>query len=187
MQRHLIQLVTGLLILTLTLDKEGKIENSTAYYKYMLVYVDDVLHLAKDTQEDMWKLNQAYQLREGFGPPYIYLGADIDKVELQDGKMFWSMNCAEYLRGSIKKVDLVLEGNKVVLKSFGDGKCPYPSSYRPYFEVTNELDAEFINRFQQLIGFLRWSIELGRIYIMTEVSCLYQHLCSPREGHLNAV
>ena len=34
---------------------------------------------------------------------------------------------------------------------------------------------------------LRWSIELGRIDILTEVSCLYQKLCSPREGHLDAV
>ena len=34
---------------------------------------------------------------------------------------------------------------------------------------------------------LRWSIELGRIDILTEVSYLYQHLCSPREGHLYTV
>ena len=31
---------------------------------------------------------------------------------------------------------------------------------------------------------LRWSIELGRIDILMEVSCLYQHLCYPREGRL---
>ena len=34
---------------------------------------------------------------------------------------------------------------------------------------------------------MRWSIELGRIDILTEVSCLSQKLCSPREGHLDAV
>ena len=43
------------------------------------------------------------------------------------------------------------------------------------------------NRYQQLIGVLRWSIELGRIDILTEVSCLYQNLCSPREGHLDSI
>ena len=32
-----------------------------------------------------------------------------------------------------------------------------------------------------------WSIELVRIDIMMEVSCLSQHLYSPREGLLNAV
>ena len=54
-------------------------------------------------------------------------------------------------------------------------------------DVTDELYAELIDRFNQLIGVLMCSIELGRIYIMREVSCLSQHLCSPREGHLNAV
>ena len=34
---------------------------------------------------------------------------------------------------------------------------------------------------------LRWSIELRRIDILTEASCLSQHLCSPREGHLDEV
>ena len=39
----------------------------------------------------------------------------------------------------------------------------------------------------QLIGFLRWAIELGRIDIMMEVRVLSQHQCQPREGHLVAV
>ncbi len=34
---------------------------------------------------------------------------------------------------------------------------------------------------------LRWAVEIGRLDIMTEVSCLSQHLCNPRTGHLNAV
>ena len=34
--------------------------NITAYYNYMLVYVDDVLHLAKDAQDDMLNINQVY-------------------------------------------------------------------------------------------------------------------------------
>jgi len=38
-----------------------------------------------------------------------------------------------------------------------------------------------------LIGILRWAIELGRVDILTEVSCLSQHLAEPREGHSVAV
>ena len=44
-----------------------------------------------------------------------------------------------------------------------------------------------MNRYHKLIGVLRSSIELGRIYIIMDVSCLYQYLCSPCEGHLNSV
>lgn len=43
------------------------------------------------------------------------------------------------------------------------------------------------NRFQQLMGVLRWSIELGRLDYYLEVSLLSQHLALPREGHLQAV
>ena len=82
------------------------------------------------------------------------------------------MTCVEYLCVSIKNVYLVLEGNKADLKPFRYLHCPYPSSYRPELEVRDELDAEFTNRFQHLMRVLRCSIELRRIYIIIEVSCL---------------
>jgi hypothetical protein len=34
---------------------------------------------------------------------------------------------------------------------------------------------------------IRWSAELGRIDILTEISELASHLAMPREGHLEAV
>ena len=74
----------------------------------MLVYVDDVLHLAKDVHEDMLKLNQFYQFKEGFGPPYRYLGDNINKFQFKDGRTVWSMTCGEYLQGDINNVDSIL-------------------------------------------------------------------------------
>ena len=32
---------------------------------------------------------------------------------------------------------------------------------------------------------MRLSIEIGRINILMEVSCLYHYMCSPREGNIN--
>ena len=40
------------------------------------------------------------------------------------------------------------------------------------------------DRYQHLIGVLRWMVELGRIDIALEVSLLSQHLALPRVGHL---
>ena len=45
----------------------------------------------------------------------------------------------------------MLEGKKSALKSCRDGNRTYPSSYSPYLDVTNELDAELTNRFQHII------------------------------------
>ena len=142
----------------------------------MLVYVDDVLHHEIGAQEYILNINQVYLLKEGFGPPDIYLGASVDKFQLEDGRTVWSMTCIEYLRRDINNVDSILKVNKAALKFFGDGYHPYPSSYRPILDVTNELDGELTNRFQKIIRVLSWPIELGRIQIMTELSCLSRHL-----------
>ena len=53
--------------------------------------------------------------------------------------------------------------------------------------VTQVLDKKKTNISQQLIGILRWEIELGKIDIMAEVRCLSQHLAEPSEGHLIVV
>ena len=47
-----------------------------------------------------------------------------------------------------------------------------------------ELKLEGHRYFQELIGMLRWSIELGRLDILLEVSLLSSYLACPREGHL---
>jgi hypothetical protein len=44
-----------------------------------------------------------------------------------------------------------------------------------------------ISRYRQLIGILRWSVEIGRLDIYLETALLSQYLASPREGHLEAV
>ena len=106
--------------------KRETTDNDDAYYRYMLVYFGDMLHLANDSLEDMLSLDQVYQLKEGFGPPYIYLRANVDKVQLEDARTVWYMNFVEYICGPIKNVDSILEGNKATLKFFGNGHSPYP-------------------------------------------------------------
>ena len=67
------------------------------------------------------------------------------------------------MHGAIKNVYSILEGNKADLKYFGDVYHPYLSSYRPELDVTYELYGYFTSKFQQIIGVLRYSIEIGRI------------------------
>ncbi len=54
--------------------------------------------------------------------------------------------------------------------------------------MTAELKIQGIRYYQELIGVLRWAIELGRVDIAMEVSMLSSHLAAlPREGHLQQV
>jgi hypothetical protein len=68
------------------------------------------------------------------------------------------MNCVKYLEGAISNVDNYLKESESSLKMFGDDKRPYPLSYCPEMDVTPEMDAESMNRYQQYIGVLRWAI-----------------------------
>jgi hypothetical protein len=66
---------------------------------------------------------------------------------------------------------------------------PYPLApdYRPELETSEELKADGVQYYQELIGVLRWAVELGRVDILLETSLLLTHLAMPRIGHLNQV
>ena len=67
------------------------------------------------------------------------------------------------------------------------GERMFPLNYCPEVDVSPKLREILHTHFLQLIGILWWSIELGHVDIITEVSTLSQHQCSPRIGHLEAV
>ena len=53
--------------------------------------------------------------------------------------------------------------------------------------MTDEVTKQFTNRYQQLIGILRWAVELGRFDIHVEVAKLSSFKYNPREVHMEAV
>ena len=62
---------------------------------------------------------------------------------------------------------------------------PFSSmTYRLELDTSILCNNSQITHFQNLFGILRWIIELGRIDIAYEVSCLSRYLASPRTGHL---
>ena len=60
-------------------------------------------------------------------------------------------------------------------------------SYRPELDSSEELEGEDITYYQELMGILRWSMEIGRVDIHTEVSMLSAYQASPRRGYLSAL
>ena len=57
--------------------------NGSGYYKYIIVYIYDILHLSDNNKSDMNILIQVHILNEwSFDPPDIYLGATIEKLQL---------------------------------------------------------------------------------------------------------
>jgi hypothetical protein len=168
--------------------KPGVKPDGFKYYQYILVYVDDILHLSHDPTIVISALSNMYELKkESVGIPERYLGANVERVQLSDGRPVWAMTSKDYVTSAIRNVESMRkQDGEPPLKVYGDCKRPYPKDYRPEIDVSHELDSDGIHRYQELIGILRWAIELGQIDIITEVSCLSQHLCAPRVGHLDA-
>ena len=59
---------------------------------------------------------------------------------------------------------------------------PVSSDYIPEIDETAELDTNYITMLKELIGYVRWATEIGRVDILYEVSVLSAFLASPREG-----
>jgi hypothetical protein len=58
----------------------------------VLVYVDDILVFAKEPKVTMDELDKLYELKSGsVHEPDVYLGADMEKVQLPSGKTEWAM------------------------------------------------------------------------------------------------
>ena len=92
------------------------------------------------------------------------------------------MNSRDYAKLSVGNI-----GNRAIKKGLTlpvKAVTPMSSGYRPEIDASDELDTDDITFFQEIIGILRWMIELGRVDILFEVSLLSSYQASPRLGHL---
>ncbi len=168
------------------LDSEGK-----EYYAYLVLYVDDVLAIEEDPQATMDQIENVFRLKEGIGKPKMYLGTDIREWSTQhvDGSNgnCWAIGSESYLKEAVR----VAESNMSKLgleysSSRREGRdTPFKDpNYRPELDSTDPCTEEETTLYQNLIGMLRWTCELGRIDILHETSILSQYLAMPRKGHL---
>jgi hypothetical protein len=161
------------------------------YYAYILVYVDDILIINKDPQKDMAMIQSDFTVKKSsIEEPKSYLGADINKVYYPDGSMAWTLGSETYVKRAVKNLKERMkkdgfEFNKKLSDVTHSAPQPFSSvNYRPELDTSDECNDIQITFYQNLIGILRWIVELGRIDIAYEVSILSRYLAQPRTGHL---
>ena len=153
------------------------------YYEYVLTYVDDCLALSHNPKATMQGIQSKFKLKnDKFAEPSDYLGATLAKMTTASGTECWTQSSDKYVMASLHSVEATLaeKGNKLPTKCV----TPLSSGYRPEEDISPELGAEGHRYYQELIGMLRWAVEIGRLDILLEVSMLSHHLALPREGHL---
>ena len=162
--------------------------DGTEYYELLMVYVDDILMVSHDPKATIDKIGEVYEIKEGSaGAPSTYLGAQVYRHSLPDGRSAWAMSSEKYAKNAVRTVKELLreDGEGCHLKS--TASVPYPTSYKPELDMSEPLDEDLMSRYKQLIGILRWMVELGRLDIYLELSLLSHYLAAPRIGHLEAV
>jgi len=158
--------------------------NGFKYYEFVLCYVDDVIAISHQPSVIIDEIKKTFKLKgDKAEEPDVYLGAQLQRVETANGTKCWTMSADKYVKMAIKNVEEKLAKSGVRLPT----RCHTPMTYKyhPAEDTTKELNEDGVQYFQELIGVLRWAIEIGRVDILYEVSLLSSHLALPRVGHLH--
>ena len=156
------------------------------YYEMILCYVDDVISISHKPMDGIEGIKKTFTLKgDKAEEPEMYLGGNIATAETASGTKCWTLSSEKYIKTAVANVEEKLSKSGLRLPS----KCttPFVSGYHPSEDTSLELNTKGIRYFQELIGVLRWAIELGRVDILLEVSLLSTHLALPRTGHLQQV
>jgi hypothetical protein len=145
--------------------------------------VDDVFAISASPDLIMMSIQERFKLKgDKYGPPTSYLGAQSSKMTNVNGTQCWTQSSDKYVEESFKTVEEFLRSRNRVLPT--GLQTPMRSGCKPELDTSQELVVEGHSYYQELIGILRWAVELGRMDILLEVSLMSTYVAAPREGHL---
>ena len=61
------------------------------------------------------------------------------------------------------------------------------SGYWPETDTLTEIKVEGVTQYQEMVGLLRWAVDLGRVDILLETALMYTYLALPHRGHLEQI
>jgi hypothetical protein len=160
--------------------------NGFKYYEMVLTYVDDVISISEAPMTVIEGIKAVFKLKgDKAEVPDMYLGGSITKTATAEGTECWTLSSEKYVKTAVANIEEKLAKSGKRLPS----KCntPFVTGYHPSEDVSKEMDAEGVQYYQELIGVLRWAVELGCVDMLLEVALLSSHLALPRVGHLQQV
>jgi len=148
------------------------------HYKYIAVYVDDLLIASKDPSSIIKTLSDEHKFKlKGTGAVSFCLGCDWFRDD--DGNLCYAPHqCIE------KVMDNYLH---LFGKRPHNAHSPIVQGDHPELDNSELLDNAGIQIYQSLIGSLQWAIQIGRFDIATAVMTLSRFRACPCQGHLDRV
>ena len=117
--------------------------------------------MSHDAIRTMKGIQRSFKLKDDkIEEPETYLGAGLLKMTTANGTECWSMLSEAYCKAAVTNVKTKLRGEGRWLPS----KCDtlMRSVYRPELDESPELKADGVQYYHELIGVLRWAVELVR-------------------------
>ena len=158
------------------------------FYEYLFVYTDDIMAISDNPSAILNKLGTFYMLKpDSIEEPKTFLGATISKHVMWGTDHYtWTIGSKQYLVEALRVVKLRISCKKYNMMLKTKVAATLPSGYKPELDSTDYVDDDTGILYMQLIGILRWLVELGRIDIATEVSMMSSYNAMPRMGHFHA-
>ena len=156
------------------------------YYEYVLTYVDDVISMSVTPMTVIERIKAVFKLKGDKAEVLdMYLGRSLYKATTGMGTECWTLSSEKYVKTAVANVEENLAKSDLRLPS--KYHTPFTTGYHSSKDTTKELDAEGTRYFQELVGILRWTIELGRVDMLLEVALLSSYLALLRVRHLQQV
>ena len=119
----------------------------------------DLSAIRHDAQKVLKCVQNTFKFKDDkIDKPNVYLRAQLDKMSV-DGFEGWTMSSEKYVKSAIENIEQTLAETNQRLPT----KCRtlLSSGYRSELDTSPELKTEGLQRYQELIGILRWTVELG--------------------------
>ena len=98
----------------------------------LFVYVDDILAVLHKATDVIKEITAFYRAKEGsIKPPDIYLGMNIMKVQMPDGREVWGSSSRDYVKNAVITVERLFEEDGEGYTLRNTVKAPFPSGYKP--------------------------------------------------------
>ena len=134
--------------------REDKMDNGTEYYEYILLYVDDCLVVSQKPKETLHRLGKYFSLKsDSIGPPKLYLGGKLSKLELPNDVVAWAISASKYIQQALNNLESILDMHGLKLRK--GTNSPLLGNYHPEQDSTPECDTENARLYSSLIGILR--------------------------------
>ena len=124
---------------TLWFKTQVRSDDGFECYEYVLLYVNGILKISHDAMAALYWMDKFFMMMKGsIEDPDIYLGAEMSKVQLNNGVFAWGMIPAKYVQEEV----INIEGH--ITKEYGGGKLPkratspWPLKYLSETDMTPE-------------------------------------------------